>query len=120
HLTQEAFMGSTTKVIGLVSCWFLLCLGLSTATPAGAADGTHEGQKDRPRVGGQSGQPDEGQALGVEGEKANTPHERQKGGPRVGGEAGQPDAAPAMGGEKGKPHERQPGGPRVGGEAGQP
>jgi len=114
-------MGSTTKVIGLVSCGFLLCLGLSTATPAGAADGSHQEQRDGPRVGGQAGQPDEGQALGVEGEKANTPHEEQKDGPRVGGQAGEPDAAPAAEGGKAHPsHQREKGGPRVGGEAGQP
>ena len=81
-------MLSTTKIIGLISCGFLLCLGLSNTAPALAADGTHERQPDGPRVGGQAGQPDAGQAM--VGEKAGKPHARQPGDPRVGGQAGQP------------------------------
>jgi hypothetical protein len=106
-------MVSTPKIIGLMSCGFLLCLGLSNAAPAVAADGTHERKPDSPRVGGQSGQPDEGQAMG--GEK-DIPHERKKDSPRVGGQSGQSDAV--MGGEKDVPHERKKGGPRVGGQSG--
>ena len=37
-------MVSTAKVIGLMSCGFLLCLGLSNAAPAVAGDGTSERQ----------------------------------------------------------------------------
>ena len=110
-------MVSATKVIGLISCGFLLCLGLSNAAPAVAADGTHERQPDGPRVGGQGGQPDADQAMVG---KKGTPHASKPGGPRVGGEAGQPDADQAMVGEKGTPHARKPGGPRVGGQAGKP
>ena len=47
----------TTKVIGLIGCGFLLCLGLSNAAPALAADGTHARQPGDPRIGGQAGQP---------------------------------------------------------------
>ena len=113
-------MVSTPKIIGLMSCGFLLCLGLST--PALAADGTHQEQKGGPRVGGQSGKPDAGQALGPEAGKANPPHQEQKGGPRVGGQSGQPDEVPAAEElEKAHPsHQEQPGGPRVGGQGGQP
>jgi len=83
-------MVSTPKIIGLMSCGFLLCLGLSNPAPA------------------------------AEGEKAGTPHTRQPGDPRVGGQGGQPGGAPAVGAEKaGKPHARQPGDPRVGGQGGQ-
>jgi hypothetical protein len=108
-------VSTSTKVIGLISCGFLLYLGLSNATPALGADGTHTRQPDGPRVGGQAGPPDAGQAM--EGEK-DKPHTRQPGDPRVGGQAGQPDADQAMEREKGKPHERQPGDPRIGGQAG--
>jgi hypothetical protein len=54
-------MLSITKVIGLMSCGFLLCLGLSNAAPAVAGDGTHERQPGGPRVGGQAGQSELGQ-----------------------------------------------------------
>ena len=90
-------MVSTPKVIGLMSCGFLLCLGLSNAAQAEdaapavegmKADTPHARQKDGPRAGGQGGQPAEGQALG--GKKSGTPHARQKDGPRVGGQGGQP------------------------------
>ena len=53
-------MVSTPKIIGLISCGFLLCLGLSS--PASAAEGEkagtpHTRQPDDPRVGGQGSQP---------------------------------------------------------------
>ena len=80
-------MVSTPKIIGLMSCGFLLCLGLSNAAPAVAADGTHARQPVGPRVGGHAGQPDAGQAMVGEKDK---PHSRQPGGPRVGGQGGQP------------------------------
>ncbi len=54
-------MISTPKVIGLMSCGFLLCLGLSNPAQA------------------------DNEVPAVEGEKASTPHARQPGGPRVGG-----------------------------------
>jgi hypothetical protein len=110
-------MVSTPKIIGLMSCGFLLCLGLSNPAQAIAADGTHTRQPGGPRVGGQGGQPDAGQAM--VGEKGK-PHARKPGDPRVGGQAGQPDAGQAVVGEKDKPHAMQPGDPRVGGQAGQP
>jgi len=77
----------TTKVIGLIGCGLLVCLGLSNAAPALAADGTHARQPGDPRIGGQAGQPDAGQALVGEKDK---PHARQPGDPRIGGQAGQP------------------------------
>ena len=98
-------MVSTPKIIGLMSCGFLLCLGLSNPAQAVAGDGTHTRQPDGPRVGGQGGQPDADQ--GMVGEK-DKPHTRQPGGPRVGGQDGQPDADQGMVGEKDKPHTRQP------------
>jgi hypothetical protein len=108
---------STPKIIGLMSCGFLLCLGLTSAAPAAAEEqaGTpHMRQKDGPRVGGQGSQSDPG--LVVEGEKAGKPHARQKDGPRVGGQGSQPEAK----GEKAAaPHTRMPGGTRVGGQGGQ-
>jgi hypothetical protein len=81
-------MVSTPKIIGLMSCGFLLCLGLSNPAQAVAGDGTHTRQPGGPRVGGQGGQPDA--APAVKGKKAGTPHTRQPGGPRVGGQGGQP------------------------------
>jgi hypothetical protein len=118
-------MVSTLKIIGLMSCGFLLCLGLSNSARAENAAPAVEGEKastpharqpDGPRVGGQGGQPDMGQALKGE---AGTPHARKKGGPRVGGQGGQPDMGQAQKGEAGTPHARQKGGPRVGGQGGQ-
>ena len=116
-------MVSTPKIIGLVSCGFLLCLGLSNpaqaedAAPAvegNKADAPHMRQKDGPRVGGQGSQSDPG--LVVEGEKAGKPHARQKGGQRSGGQGYQPEAK----GEKAAaPHTRMPGGQRAGGQGGQ-
>jgi hypothetical protein len=114
-------MISTPKVIGLMSCGFLLCLGLSNPAQADnevpAVEGEkastpHARQPGGPRVGGQGGQP----AAALKGE-ADKPHARQKGDPRVGGQGGQPAAA--LKGEADKPHARQKGGPRVGGQGGQ-
>jgi hypothetical protein len=92
-------MISTPKVIGLMSCGFLLCLSLSNAAQA------------------------DNEAPVVEGEKASPPHTRQPGGPRVGGQAGKPSEGQALEGEAlqreaDSPHTRKPGGPRVGGQAG--
>jgi hypothetical protein len=118
-------MISTPKVIGLMSCGFLLCFGLSNPAQADnevpavegkQADTSHARQPGGPRVGGQGGQPAASQALKG---KSDTPHARQPGGPRVGGQGGQPAATPAVKGEPGTPHARQPGGPRAGGQGGQ-
>lgn len=119
-------MVSTPKIIGLVSCGFLLCLGLSNpaqaedAAPAvegNKADAPHMRQKDGPRVGGQGGQPAEGQSLKGAADK---PHTRMPGGQRVGGQGGKPDAVPGVDGKKAAaPHTRMPGGTRVGGQGGQ-
>ena len=109
-------MISTPKVIGLMSCGFLLCLGLSNAAQAVAADGTSERQPGGPRVGGQGGKGGE-PATGTVG-KAGKPHARQPGGPRVGGQGGQPAGTHTQEGKAGKPHAQQPGGPRVGGQGG--
>ncbi|MEI8014380.1 MAG: hypothetical protein WCH20_06035 [Nitrospira sp.] len=118
-------MVSAPKIIGLMSCGFLLCLGLSNPAQADnevpavegkQADTSHARQPGGPRVGGQGGKPDKGQALKGE---AGTPHARQPGGPRAGGQGGQPDKGQALKGEADTPHARQPGGPRVGGQGGQ-
>ena len=102
------------KIVGFMSCGFLLCLGLSNASPAVAGDGTHERQPGGSRVGGQGSQSDPG--LVVEGEKAGKPHARHKGGQRSGGQGYQPEAK----GEKAAtPHTRMPGGQRAGGQGGQ-
>ena len=118
-------MKSTPKIIGLLSCGFLLCLGLSN--PAQAADPAEKEKKAAPhtrqpgeqRVGGQSGNPDEAQDLGTE---TSRPHTRQPGEQRAGGQSGNPDEVPAAEElEKAHPsHQRQKGGPRVGGQGGQP
>ena len=116
-------MVSTPKIIGLMSCGFLLCLGLSNTAQAENAAPAVEGEKagkphtrqaDGPRVGGQGSQSDAG--LVVEGEKAGKPHARQKGGQRSGGQGYQPEA---KGGNAATPHTRMPGGTRVGGQGGQ-
>ena len=109
-------MVSIPKTIGLMSCGFLLCLGLSNPTQAVAADGTHTREPGGPRVGGQSGQHDVAPAPAVEGEKASAPHTRQPDGPRVGGQSGHP--GPKKKKKAGTPHTRQPDGPRVGGQGG--
>jgi|SRR5678809_42836 len=116
-------MVSTPKIIGLMSCGFLLCFGLSNAAQAADAASAVEGEKagkphtrqaDGPRVGGQGSQSDAG--LVVEGEKVGKPHTRQKGGQRAGGQAYQPEGT----GEKAAtPHTRMPGGSRVGGQGAQ-
>lgn len=80
-------MGSGPKIIGLMSCVFLLCLGLSNAAQAMDTDDTHMRQPGGPRVGGQGGERD--LAPPVEEKEADAPHERQPGGPRVGGQSGQ-------------------------------
>lgn len=119
-------MLSIPKVIGLMSCGFLLCLGLSNPTQAAdpaekgkKADTPHTSQPGEQRVGGQAGQPDEGQDLGTE---SNRPHTRQPGEQRLGGQAGQPDEVPTSEeAEKAHPsHQSQKDGPRVGGQSGQP
>jgi hypothetical protein len=117
-------MVSIPKVIGLMSCGFLLCLGLSNVAQAeneapaveGKKGTPHARQPGGPRVGGQGGQPAPAQAAKGE---AGAPHARQPGGPRVGGQGGQPAGAHTQEGDAGKPHARQPGGPRVGGQGGQ-
>ena len=92
-------MVSTTKVIGLMSCGFLLCLGLANAAPAVAADGTHQRQPGGPRVGGQGGQSELGQ-----------PDKADHANPREGGKAGKK--------KMGKPPVQPM--PRTGGQAGNP
>ena len=116
-------MVSTPKIIGLMSCGFLLCLGLFNAAQAADAASAVEGEKvgkphtrqtDGPRVGGQGSQSDAGLVVG--GEKVGKPHTRQKGGQRAGGQAYQPEGT----GEKAAtPHTRMPGGSRVGGQGAQ-
>jgi hypothetical protein len=118
-------MGYTPKVVGLMSCGFLLCLGLSTPAHAGdaapaaegkKADKPHARQPGDPRIGGQGGQGIEGKA--VEG-ATDKPHARQPGDPRIGGQGGEGSQGKAPEGATDKPHTRQPEGPRVGGQGGQ-
>ena len=89
-------MVAIPKLIGLISCGFLLYLGLSNAASA------EEKKKAPPKV------------------EADVDHTRQPGGPRVGGQSGT-GGEPATGsvGEADVDHTRQPGGPRVGGQGGQ-
>jgi hypothetical protein len=76
------------KIVGFMSCGFLLCLGLSS--PAQADDAApaadHTRQPGGPRVGGQSGAGGE-PAKGTVG-TAGKPHARQPGDARVGGQGG--------------------------------
>ena len=88
-------MGYTPKVVGLMSCGFLLCLGLSTPAHAGDA------------------------APAADGKKADKPHARQPGDPRIGGQGGEGSQGKAPEGAASTPHTRQPDGPRVGGQGGQ-
>ena len=46
-LTKEAPMVSIPKIVGVVSCGFVLCVGLSHSAPASAADDMNAGQTDR-------------------------------------------------------------------------
>jgi len=111
-------MVSTLKIFGLISCGFLLYLGLSNAAQAAdemklPPDAKQPGGE---RVGGQSGEGRE-PATGTEGE-AGVDHTRQPGGPRVGGQSGQPAGTHTQEGEAGVDHTRQPGDPRIGGQSG--
>jgi len=45
HLTEEAPMVSIPKVVGVLSCGFLLCLGLSNAAQAGNTPGASDVMK---------------------------------------------------------------------------
>jgi uncharacterized membrane protein YcgQ (UPF0703/DUF1980 family) len=45
HLTEEAPMVAIPKVVGVLSCGFLLCLGLSNAAQAGNAPGASDVMK---------------------------------------------------------------------------
>ena len=45
HLTEEAPMVSIPKVVGVLSCGFLLCLGLSNAAQAGNVPGASDVMK---------------------------------------------------------------------------
>ncbi len=108
-------MGYTPKVVGLMSCGFLLCFGLSS--PAQADDAApvpdHTRQPGGPRVGGQSGGGGE-PAKGTVGKTG-----RQPGDQRVGGQGGKSVGTHTPEGATDKPHTRQPSGPRVGGQGGQ-
>jgi len=78
HLTEEVPMLSIPKVVGVMSCGFLLCLGLS-GTAALAADDMQLGPSGE-RVGGQSGhRGDEDKLTGVAGDAS---------GKRIGGQLG--------------------------------
>lgn len=120
-------MVCTPKIIGLMSCGFLLCLGLSNAAQADnvapavkgeKAGKPHTRQPGGPRIGGQGGKGGK-PATGIVGD-ASRPHTRQSGGPRVGGQGAEPDSALVEKGEEaGTDHTRQPSGPRVGGQSGQ-
>lgn len=111
-------MISTLRIIGLMSCGFLLCLGLSNAAPA--ADEMkappHAKKPGGERVGGQSGKGKE-PATGAVGE-VGKPHTRQPDSPRVGGQGGQSAGTHTQEGEAGTDHTRKPGDPRVGGQGG--
>jgi len=78
HLTEEVAMSSIPKVVGVLSCAFLLCLGLS-GTAALAADDMQLG-KSGERIGGQSGhRGDEDKLQGIAGDSS---------GKRIGGQSG--------------------------------
>jgi hypothetical protein len=78
HLTEEVAMSSIPKVVGALSCAFLLCLGLS-GTAALAADDMQLG-KSGERIGGQSGhRGDEDKLQGIAGDSS---------GKRIGGQSG--------------------------------
>jgi hypothetical protein len=67
HLTQEAAMVSISKIVGVLSCGFLLCLGLSPAAQAGyAAPTTDEmktDQSDRRQGGQEAGEKQMGDEM---------------------------------------------------------
>lgn len=97
-------MISTSKVVGVMSCAFLLCLGLS-GTAALAADDMQLG-KSGERIGGQSGQRgDKDKLQGTAGDSA---------GKRVGGQSGQRSDKDKLQGVAG-----DSAGKRMGGQSGQ-
>jgi hypothetical protein len=103
HLTKEVPMLSIPKVVGVMSCGFLLCLGLS-GTAALAADDMQLGQSDE-RIGGQAGYRSEADMLRrVAGDSS---------GERIGGQAGYRSEADMLRGVA-----SDSSGERVGGQAG--
>ena len=76
QLTEEAIMVSIPKVVGLMSCGFLLCLGLSTAAQVDEMKGGQDSKK--------------GEQAGRKGEQDKLKKDDMKAGQstRKGGQAG--------------------------------
>lgn len=78
-------MVSIPKIVGIMSCGFVLCVGLSHATPASAANDTKAGPTDR--KGGQ------GEGKGEQHKKMKADEMKAGQSPRKGGQAGGKDDA---------------------------
>ena len=71
HLTKEAPMVSISKVVGALSCSFLLCLGLSNAVQAEHAPGPSDVMKTDSVTDKQGFQSDDDKQKNVDNKKGN-------------------------------------------------
>ena len=78
HLTEEAPMVSIPKVVGVLSCSFLLCLGLSNAVQAEHAPGPSDVMKTDSVTDKQGFQSDDDKQKNVDNEKGSNPVEGAK------------------------------------------
>ena len=78
HLTEEAPMVSIQKVVGVLSCSFLLCLGLSNAVQAEHAPGPSDVMKTDSVTDKQGFQSDDDKQKNVDNEKGSNPVEGAK------------------------------------------
>ena len=78
HLTEEAPMVSIQKVVGVLSCSFLLCLGLSNAVQAEHAPGPSDVMKTDSVTDKQGFQSDDDKQKNVDNEKSSNPVEGAK------------------------------------------
>ncbi|MEK6641630.1 MAG: hypothetical protein AABZ17_13285 [Nitrospirota bacterium] len=72
HLTEEAPMVSIPKVVGVLSCGFLLCLGLSNAVQAEHSPGASDVMKTDSVTDKQGFQSDDDKQKNVDNEKGST------------------------------------------------
>jgi uncharacterized membrane protein YcgQ (UPF0703/DUF1980 family) len=78
HLTEEAPMVSIPKVVGVLSCSFLLCLGLSNAVQAEHAPGPSDVMKTDSVTDKQGFQSDDDKQKNVDNEKGSNRVEAAK------------------------------------------
>src|SRR4249919_1353174 len=71
HPTEEAPMVSIPKVVGVLSCGFLLCLGLSNAAQAGNTPGASDVMKTDSQTDRQGFQSDDDKQKNVDDKKGS-------------------------------------------------